>query len=59
MYGNDSYNFVEDIKMENKIIDGFEQMDPDFGRVCLSGVGFGVISNEEYAELIHDLQNND
>ena len=36
--------------------DQFELMDPDFGRGVLVGNGFGSISEEEYTELINDLQ---
>jgi hypothetical protein len=34
----------------------FEVMDPDFGRGILVGAGFGSISDEEYAQLLDELQ---
>lgn len=36
--------------------DQFELMDPDFGRGILVGTGFGSISDEEYSELVNQLQ---
>lgn len=35
----------------------FEQMDPDFGRTARAGDGFGSISEQEYDQLVRDLEN--
>ena len=42
--------------MDDKMVDQFELMDPDFGRGVLVGNGYGSISDEEYTELANELQ---
>jgi hypothetical protein len=42
--------------MDEKTVDQFELMDPDFGRGILVGTGFGSISEEEYTQLVNELQ---
>jgi len=39
----------------NQSVVEIEQMDPDFGRLVGVGEGFGVITDDEYAQLEADL----
>jgi hypothetical protein len=42
--------------MDDKQDKEFEVMDPDFGRGVLVGPGYGSISDEDYSELVNELE---
>jgi len=42
--------------MGDKQDNEFEVMDPDFGRGVLVGPGYGSISDEDYSELVNELE---
>ncbi len=47
------------LTVDNRELDDFEQMDPDFGRAAPVGEGFGQISDEDYALLIQELESKE